>query len=66
MAAMRYSHAALLVVDGNEGLVSRTELSIAAEVLKQGRALVVAVGTTACTSMCLDHHPDLTYPTVRD
>jgi hypothetical protein len=34
---------ALLLIDAGEGLVARTELSIASEVLRQGRALVVAV-----------------------
>ena len=43
MAALRYSHVALMLIDGREGAVARTELSIASEVLSQGRALVVAV-----------------------
>ena len=52
MAALRYSHVALLLIDARDGVVSRTELSIAAEALKQGRALVVAVrGVRACACL---------------
>lgn len=40
---MQYSHVALLLIDGSEGSVSRTELSIANEVLQQGRALVLGI-----------------------
>lgn len=47
LAAMRYSHVVMLLIDGREGMVTRTELSIANEVLRQGRALVVAVNVTS-------------------
>lgn len=59
MSALRYSHVALLLIDGREGMIARTELSIANEVLRQGRALVVAVscwfGGCASLEHCVYH-----------